>query len=158
MKTPVLGLAVATVAFAGSSVYLWQQLGEARTRAAQVEETARKLNARVAELESARAQFTQRRMEAPGGFMTRQFGQGGPPPPPSADPSDEKKEGSPDKPTWTVMRRDPPPAMRRMMQNQVRMSTKRLYSDVGPKLGLGKDTATKLVDLLTEQQLANMDA
>ena len=54
MKTPVLALAIATAAFAGSSLYLWSQLREERARAAQVEDATRKLNERVAELEKAR--------------------------------------------------------------------------------------------------------
>ncbi len=157
MKAPILGLAVATVAFAGSSVYLWQQLGEERVRAAQVEETARKLTARIAELESARAEFAQRRM--PGGFMAGHFSANGSPPPrPSSAPSDDKPEGLPDRPTWAITHREPPPALKRMMEAQVRASNKRLYADVGPKLGLNKEAATKLTDLLTQQQLASINA
>jgi hypothetical protein len=45
-----------------------------------------------------------------------------------------------------------------MMEAQVRASNRHLYADVGPKLGLNKEAATKLTDLLTEQQLANMNA
>jgi len=58
MKTPVLALAIATAAFAGSSLYLWSQLREERARAAQVEDATRKLNERVAELEKARTPFS----------------------------------------------------------------------------------------------------
>ncbi len=157
MKAPILGLAVATAAFAGSSIYLWQQLNDERARAAQVEETARKLNARVAELEKARVEFAERRM--PGGFMAGHFAtNGSPPPPPPAGQSDEKTSDGPDKALWTAMRREPSPAMKKMMQSQFRANNKRLYADVGSKLGLSKDTATKLIDLLSEQTVARMDA
>lgn len=157
MKAPLWGLAVATVAFGGSSLYLWQQLGEERARAAQVEETARKLNARVAELEKARAEFAERRM--PAGFMAGHFAaNGSPPPPPSAGTPSGEKADSPDKTPWMAMRREPSPAMKKMMLTNIRTSNKRLYADVGSKLGLSKDTATRLVDLLSEQQAARLDA
>src|SRR5262249_495649 len=84
---------------------------------------------------------------------------GAPPPPPASGRGEEKPDAGPDKqPVWNFMRREPPPAMRKMMQANMRASNKRLYSDVGPKLGLSKETATKLVDLLSDQQLANMAA
>ena len=72
MKTPVLALAIATAAFAGSSLYLWSQLREERARAAQVEDATRKLNERVAELEKARTPFSSQvvngnRLSAAGG-------------------------------------------------------------------------------------------
>ena len=50
MKAPILGLAVATAAFAGSSIYLWQQLDQERTRAAAVEQQAHELGTRLAEV------------------------------------------------------------------------------------------------------------
>ena len=69
MKAPVLALTVAVAAFAASSVYLWSQLREERARAAQVEATARELNARIAELEKSRVHFAQNR--AAGGGLAR---------------------------------------------------------------------------------------
>ena len=42
MKQHALGLAIATVAFAGSSLYLWTQLRQERAHVAQVEETGRR--------------------------------------------------------------------------------------------------------------------
>lgn len=38
MKSPTLGLAISTLAFAGSSIYLWNQLAEQRARAEEVTE------------------------------------------------------------------------------------------------------------------------
>jgi hypothetical protein len=48
----------------------------------------------------------------------------------------------------------PPPseAFVKMMRSQVRASNKRIYADVGAALGLSKDEANKLIDLLTDQQ------
>jgi hypothetical protein len=54
---------------------------------------------------------------------------------------------------WSV--RPPPPrseAMQKMMRAQIRAQNKRLYADVGPALGLSRDEANKLIDLLTDQQ------
>jgi hypothetical protein len=47
MKAPVLGLLTASLALAGSSLYLWQQLRVERERSAQVQETTRQLEARL---------------------------------------------------------------------------------------------------------------
>jgi hypothetical protein len=159
MKAAILGLAVATVAFGGSSIYLWQQLDTERERAAQVEKTSQELKARIAALEKARTELAGRRMVTSGGFITGQFSSHDPvvaapaPPPTSAG----KKEGEPDQPVWTVQRRDPSPAMLKMMRTQMRANNRRMYADVGEKVGLNKETASKLVDLLSEQQAANVD-
>ena len=113
MKQHALGLAIATVAFAGSSLYLWTQLRQERARVAQVEETGRQLNARIAELEKARGQFALN--VTPGGG----FGAG-----PPANPSGpQKATQSPDEMTpeareaWkAVARSEPPAAMLKMMR------------------------------------------
>ena len=42
----------------------------------------------------------------------------------------------------------------KMMRAQIRAHHKQLYADVGAQLGLSKDEASKLIDLLTDQQLA----
>lgn len=159
MKAAILGLAVATVAFGGSSIYLWRQLDTERERAAQVEKTSQQLKARIAALEKARNELAGRRMASSGGFISGQFRNGesvavAPAPPP---PSASRKEGEPDQPVWTVQRREPSPAMLKMMHAQMRANNKRMYADVGEKVGLNKETATKLVDLLSEQQAANVD-
>jgi hypothetical protein len=39
------------------------------------------------------------------------------------------------------------------MRSQMRANNKRVYADLGTRLGLDKDTANKLIDLITEQQL-----
>jgi DNA-binding transcriptional MerR regulator len=154
MKSPVLGLAIATVAFGGSSVYLWQQLDQERTRAAQVEQRAAELDARIAELEKARNHLAERRMAGADNFIAGSFGNGAaaaPPPPPAGDKTESAKGEA--QPVWTQTRPDRSPAFRKMMRSQIRANNKRVYADVGPKLGLDKDTANKLIDLITDQQI-----
>jgi hypothetical protein len=46
-------------------------------------------------------------------------------------------------------------AMQKMMRVQMRANNKRLYADVGSQLGLTKDQANKLIDLLTDQQASS---
>ena len=154
MKSPVLGLAIATVAFGGSSVYLWQQLNQERTRAAQVEQRAAELDARIAELEKARNHLAERHMAGADNFIAGSFGNGAaaaPPPPPAGDKTESAKGEA--QPVWTQTRPDRSPAFRKMMRSQIRANNKRVYADVGPKLGLDKDTANKLIDLITDQQI-----
>lgn len=155
MKAPILGLGLAAAAFGGSSVYLWQQLEQERDRAAQVEQRAAQLDARIAELEKARAQFAERRMAGSGNYIAGTFGSGAgaaaPPPPPGTNKT-EAAQGE-EQPVWTATRPDRSPAFRKMMRSQIRANNKRVYADVGTKLGLDKDTTNKLIDLITEQQL-----
>lgn len=158
MKAPLLALGVASVAFGVSSIYLWHQLDEERARSAQVAETARKLDARIAELEQARAQLDQRRIAGNGGFVAGSINalsgpqtiNPGPPVPPEA----HGKDGAGDRPVWTMRRAEPSPAMQRMMKTQMRANLKTTYADVGARLGLSKETTSKLIDLLAEQQAA----
>jgi len=157
MKTPLLGLMVATTAFAGSSLYLWVQLDEERERAAQVEASAQKLNARIAELEKARDEFERRRLEGPPAFAGKQpvaaasISAQVPPVPARGD-----AENSEARQVWSNFRPDRSPAFQKMMRSQVRANTRRQYADVGEKLGLSKEKAARLIDLLAEQQAAMM--
>jgi hypothetical protein len=153
MKASMLGLVVATVAFGGSSVYLWQQLQEERARSEQVAEVSRRLNARIAELEKARFQLQGQRF-ANGAFMRGELGPGGPVgPPPAAAPPGETKADAGGETAYTTLRPDRSPAFQNMMRSQIRANNKRLYRDIGDKLGLNKEEAGKLIDLLTDQQL-----
>ena len=162
MKAPILGLAIATVAFGGSSIYLWQQLDQERARAAEVEKKSAELGARLAELEKARAQFAGRRMANAGNFIAGQIDDAHPaaaaaaPPPPPGDraPSARSEED----PVWTLRRPEHSPAFQKMMRSQIRANNKRVYADVGTKLGLDAETTNKLLDLLTDQQLPSFDA
>jgi hypothetical protein len=156
MKAPILGLGLAAVAFAGSSVYLWQQLEQERERATQVEQKAAELNARIAELEKARSQLAERRIIGSGNFIAGTFGNGpgAPPPPPAPGAADKTESATADvHPVWSNSRPDRSPAFRKMMRSQIRANNKRVYADIGPKLGLDKDTTNKLIDLLTDQQV-----
>ena len=158
MRTAIVGLSVATVAFGGSTIYLGQKLGAERERAAQVEQTTRKLNARIAELEKTRHELAQRRVARSAGFISGTFQDGEsmiiPAPPPSVAP----KSDDATQPAWTMMQRhEPSPAMQKMFRKQMRASNKRLYAEVGDKLGLSKDATNKLIDLLTDQQTAGMN-
>jgi len=161
MKAPILGLAVASVAFGGSSLYLWQQLGQERARSAVVERKAAELGTRLAQLEKARSPSAEQHMASSGNYVSGQFGTGGgpatpPPPPPGANAPSAKSE---ELPVWTAIRQpDRSPAFRKMIRSQIRANNKRVYADVGTKLGLDKETTSKLIDLLTEQQLPNFDA
>lgn len=156
MKAPVLGLSIAAAAFAGSSLYLWQQLNVERERSAQVLETSRQLNARLAELEQSRQPFAQVR-SSNGNVVSGAFGGGPAPPAPPKDAaaaSDARVEHG-----WVSnLPHERPPAMDKMMRWQLRADNKRLYADVGASLGLNKEKTAQLIDLLTEQQLGQFGA
>lgn len=160
MKAPILGLAVATVAFGGSSIYLWQQLEQERARSAQVEKQSAELSGRLAELEKARAQFAERRVANAGNSIAGQIDNVHPsaaaPPAPAAEPAVSAKSAG--EPVWTVRRPEHSPAFQKMMRSQIRANNKRVYADVGTKLGLDAETTSKLIDLLTDQQLPSFDA
>jgi hypothetical protein len=156
MKAAILGLGLATAAFGGSSIYLWQQLDQERERTARVEQQAASLNARIAELEKARTQFAERRAETSGNFIAGRFGSGehAAPPPPGDKPESAKGQ---EHQVWTALRPERSPAFQKMMRSQIRANNKRVYADVGAKLDLDKETTSKLIDLLTEQQLPNFE-
>jgi hypothetical protein len=162
MKAPVLGLVVATAAFAGSSVYFRSQLNQERERAAQVAQTTRQLNARIAELEKARDELEQRRM-ANTGVITGSFSSFGTNAPVSAKlvpaaPADDKTESAQNRVVWSNAAAPRSPAFEKMMRSQMRANIRRQYSDVGDELGLGKEKAAKLVELLAEQQTSMFTA
>jgi hypothetical protein len=159
MKASMLGLMVATAAFGASSVYLWRQLDQERARSSEVEQATQKLQARITELESARHTFTGARLGFDGGAAGMPAMPPHPSRPPSAMPVGTKtaEVAAPELSPWTIQRHEPPPAMKRMMRASMRSHNRRMYADVGDALGLDKETATKLVDLITEQQTAGID-
>ena len=157
MKAPVLGLAVAAAACAASSLYLWHELDAQRAQAAKVEEANRTLQARLAELERARSLFAQQRMASPGGFGDGPVHAAPPPPVPSGQPiSAESGPGSAHE-VWQGQPPERSAAFKKVMRAQILAANKRMYADLGSELGLDKDTAGKLIDLLTAQQLAGFD-
>jgi hypothetical protein len=154
MKAPILGLAVATVAFAGSSVYLWSQLNQERARA---DDLNRRLNERVAELERTRGDLDEHRLDAgPGLFAPGQT----PAIPPTATNAGPQSVGETVDSAVALNlqgpRPDRVPGYQKMMRGQIRANNRRMYGDVAEQLGLSKEDAGKLIDLLSEQQLANM--
>jgi hypothetical protein len=151
MKAPIIGLAVATVAFAGSSAYFWKQLENERERAAQVEETTRQLSERIVELEQVRAEFGQR-MAAPEGHLVGRLS-----PQPGIESAPQAGTDAQNK-VFTMTRTNPTPGMQKMMRNQVRTHTRRLYAAAGKQLGLNKEQTEKLIELLTEQQMSGIDS
>ena len=158
MKQPALGLAIAAVAFAGSSLYLWAQLRQERARVVQVEETTRELNARIAELEKARTQIPEHRQVNATGMISGQFGQLRavvPPANPSPPVGESKMAGQ--EQFWTVQP-ERSEAFQKMARSQMRGHNKRLYADLADELGLSKETADKLIDLITDQQTAGFEA
>ena len=153
MKAPMLGLIVATAACGASALYLWQQLHAEREQASIVEQSMRQLQARVAELEQARGQFAQRRMAGAPGLVGGRFGQGAAPPPPPV--TAVSPEFGPDSQRWEDARQPQRSAtFKKVMRAQFRASNKQMLADVIAELSLDKETADKLIDLMTSQQVA----
>ena len=152
MKSSALGLAIAAIAFGASTIYLAVQLNEERAQAEQVAATMAALNTRLAELERAR----ELRFGASGVFGGDALAQSGlpMPPPPPPDNGDVKQEAAEN----AVFNATPPPrseAFEKMMRTNMRANNKRLYAGVGDKLGLSKEDTSKLINMLTEQQVDN---
>jgi len=153
MKVHVLGLALASTVFAGSALYLGQQLEQERTHAAQVENASRQLIARLAEFERARGESNQHRVASTGMIIgTSGPPAAGAPAPLTLTPSDGKPQATEGHVVWTTGRPDRSPAFQKMMRSQIRANTRRQYADVGEKLGLSKEKTSRLIDLLAEQQ------
>jgi len=158
MKASGLSLSIAVLAFGASTIYLAVQLSEERARSEQLAEASRALNARIAELEKAREQ---NRVVMNGTFGAASLGAGAPlgalpPPPPPAAKSATGSEA----PETVVMNAPPMPprgeAFQKMIRSQMRASNRQLYADVGPELGLTREETSKLIDLLTDQQVAGL--
>src|SRR6187402_3231758 len=130
MKTPMLALVIAAVACAASSLYLWHELDAARARAAQVEETSRQLQARIAELEQARARFAQQRMSSAPVFAGGQVGHGALPPPasPNMAITADSPPGAPVA-DWQAPSPERSAAFKKVMRAQFRAANKRMYAD-----------------------------
>ncbi len=120
----------------------------------QLAEATRALNARIAELEKARANHAS---PSSGTFGASDAGarecrwvrRPRPPPP-------EKGETEADFTDVVAIGGPPPPrseAFRKMMRSQIRANNKRIYADLGPQLGLSKEDTSKLIDMLTDQQV-----
>ena len=154
MKSPILGLALSTVAFGASSIYLWTQLDDQRAQADAVRKANADLTARIADLEKRRADVFEQRMGSPPGIGAARseaaVASAVLPPPPDG------------KQVWTAMNRDVhtappmPEAMLKMMRANVRAQNKRMYFDLQSKLGLTDDQTSDLFDLLADQQTVGL--
>ena len=158
MKASVLGLLIAAGAFGASTIYLAVQLKEERDQADQVAEQTRALNARIAELERIQAELGSPRLASIAPATAGAPVSGEKPAVVTETTSDARdpKSESADRGRFS----GPPErseAMQKMMRAQIRATFKRVHADIAAKLGLGADEASKLVDLLVDQQLANMD-
>jgi hypothetical protein len=151
MKARVWGLVVSAVAFAGSSVYLWQQLREQRALGAEITAANEALKARLAELEQHRGgwnRLAQADVRTDAGSPAIP-GQVATPPQPAATVQNDAQRAA-DQALQTI-RREPTPAMQRMMRTQMRANHKRMYADFVKQIGLSADDANTFYDLLTEQ-------
>ena len=152
MKGSILGVSVAAIACAGSSLYLWRQLDIERARTQEVTELTRRLNARISELEAAKSQLVEQSLAA------QDVAEGVPPKPDAAGapPQDAVEiRSSESDPRAVAARPERSPAMQRVMRLQLRANTKRLYQDFADQVGLSQDEANAFFDLLTEQQMSN---
>lgn len=162
MKSPILGLALSTVAFGASSIYLWTQFEDQREQAEAVRQANGELTARVAELEKRRAELAAQiaASSGPGSIVAVNTGPA-PTPATAAANSRSAEEG---KPVWSVRDRNgapPPPmpdAMLKMMRANMRAQNKRMYFDLQSKLGLTNEQTSDLLDLLTDQHTASFKA
>jgi hypothetical protein len=149
MKPSVLGLLIGALAFLASTIYLSVQLHEERIQADKLAEVTRGLNARIAELERARAEP---RFAVMGTFGSAK-GSGGVRmiAPPAPGPAGQNGDTAALVKDLVVNAPPPSEAFVKTMRSQVRANNKRIYADVGTALGLTKDEANKLIDLLTDQ-------
>jgi hypothetical protein len=164
MKASVLGLVVSTAAFGATSIYFWQQHSIAREQADRVAEANRRLTERVTELEKARDELEGRRLAAAGNpFIAGVVNQNTPAAtnPVVAATAVEEVSGrngkaleNEEQPAPVFQRPQMPASMIKMMRNQMRVQNEKMYFDLGQRLGLSKEDADKLLDLITEQQSA----
>jgi hypothetical protein len=150
MKAGVLGLVISVVAFAGSSVYLWQQLREQRALGAEVTAANEALKARLAELERRGGGWNRlaqadihgnAKLAGPRGEVVATL---------PAPPADSNAHGAATQPLKSF-RTEPTPAMQRMMRNQMRANHRRMYGDFVKQMGWSSDQANEFYDLLTDQ-------
>jgi len=160
MTTSGLGLSIAVLAFGASTIYLAVQLRKERTHSEQLSEERRTLGARIADLEKARAELPP---AISGTFGSVQMKSGEtvsvalPPPPTPASRTDAR----PPHPEGVLVSAPslPPPggeAFRKVIRAQMRAQNKQLYADVGAQLGLSREEASKLIDLITDQNVDPM--
>lgn len=172
MSKLTMALTVATIASAGASTYLWQELGDER-------EQRTTLQSRVMELE--RSQPIAR--SAP---PVELIDPAPLPENPPAAPENPQPPAPAMRPTgalpapamsgvWSATPPDPElrrrimesreqhmrmlkdPEYRELMRSQHRLGLEQAYADLGPLLGLTADEADRLLDVLAEHSIRNME-
>lgn len=156
MKPSTLGLFIAAAAFGASTIYLTLQLREERAQADEVAAQMQALQTRIAELERLKAEVLPLQPGEPDDDAELVAQSAMPPAPLPVAPQAEE-----DPPERAARPNRPPPAQSEAARNVLRMNmragNRRLYEDVEERLGLTKEQATQLIELLTDQQLARMD-
>jgi hypothetical protein len=160
MKTLTLILVVATTGLAVASVQFYRQMGAERTRADAEVALRHKQDARIRELEQAQANLQEQLFEAqrprmdlapPPAVATARPAAG----PPGVASRLERRDfaattfGAVGRPMRGPMESE---AGQRFMRTQMRGSIRRMYQDVGRELNLTQEQATKLMDLMADQQ------
>jgi hypothetical protein len=161
MKPTFLALLIAAGAFGASTIYLAVQLDEERAQADRFIAESRVLNARIAELEKSRTELEQSRQAGAGAVSNDAQGSAGGKPATAPDPVLAPASATREVPVEAGDRPGPAmpqasEAMQKMRRTQLRANNKRLHADIGEKLGLSNDEAGKLIDLITDQQMAAM--
>jgi hypothetical protein len=162
MKPSFLGLMIAAIAFGASTVYLSVQLKEERAQADRFIEESRVLSARIVELEKSRADLEELSLAGGAPVTSMAMTQSGGASPPAEPATASQLPATPEAPLETGPRAGQPmsparsEAMQKMRRAQLRANNKRLHSDIGDKLGLSREESSKLIDLLTDQQMAAM--
>jgi hypothetical protein len=152
MKSPILGLALSTVAFGASTVYLWIQLDAVQVQAEAMDAANARLTTRVAELQRRREQLAAQQFAAASGSVPHESRVHIPGSQTGAGPGPSNAG-----PVWTIENHDgaePPPmpeAMLKMVRANVRAQTKRMYFDLQSKLGLTDAQTSDLLDLLADE-------
>jgi len=164
MKPLIPILIVATTSLAVASVQFARQAAAQRERADAELVLRQKQDARIAQLErsEARLQRELQMAQAQGASLPAGAGpeRAGPPPPRAVARMGggiatlEHVEPGPPRREFFGPRMESP-AARNFMRTRMKSSLKRMYEDVGPALGISKEKANELLDLLAEQQTRN---
>jgi hypothetical protein len=161
MKPTFLGLLIAAGAFGASTIYLAVQLDGERAQVDRFIEESRALNARIAELEESRAELEQLRAAGLDAVSVDPQGGAGGKPAKAPDAVLAHVSATREVPVEVGAGAGPAmpqasEAMQKMRRTQLRANNKRLHADIGEKLGLSGDEASRLIDLITDQQMAAM--
>jgi hypothetical protein len=156
MKPSTLGLFIAATAFGASTIYLTLQLRGERAQADEIAGQMQALQARIAELERLKAEVLPLQPGEPGDDAELAVQSDAPPAPqPVGTQAEEDPPERVPRPNRT--RPAQSEAARNVLRMNVRANNRGLYEDVEERLGLTKNQATRLIELLTDQQLARMD-